>query len=105
MQNEVAYLDRGGRFVVPARFRKHMGWAPGDRLSLEIVDNELRVISVKQAIRSAQELVARRVPAEVNLVDELIRERREEARREEGGSDLVPGTELPAARDMERARG
>jgi bifunctional DNA-binding transcriptional regulator/antitoxin component of YhaV-PrlF toxin-antitoxin module len=103
--NEVAYLDQGGRFVVPARFRKQMGWALGDKLSLEVVDNELRVISVKQAIRSAQELVARRVPAGVSLVEELIRERREEARREQGGSESLSGTEIAAARDMEAARG
>jgi len=103
--NEVAFLDKGGRFVVPARFRKEMGWDQGDKLSLEVVDNELRVISVKQAILSAQELVARRVPAGVSLVDELIRERREEVRRENGDSELLPGTEMPAAREMEAARG
>jgi AbrB family looped-hinge helix DNA binding protein len=102
--NETTYLDQGGRLVVPARFRRQMGWAPGDKLSLELVDNELRVISVKQAILSAQELVARRVPAGVSLVDELIRERRDEARRGEDG-EALPGTESAAARDLEAARG
>ncbi|MGA2168600.1 MAG: AbrB/MazE/SpoVT family DNA-binding domain-containing protein [Terracidiphilus sp.] len=102
MTNEVALLDKGGRFVVPARFRKEMGWEPGDKLALEVVDNELRVVSVKQAIRSAQELVTRRVPAGVSLVDELIRERRNEARRE---AEDMRDTGLPAARDLEAARG
>ena len=94
--NEVAFVDKAGRFVVPAKFRKQMGWEFGDKLTLEVVENELRVVSVKQAIRSAQEMVARRVPAGVSLVDELIEDRKNEVRRDEA---------RPAAREMEAARG
>jgi AbrB family looped-hinge helix DNA binding protein len=96
MMNEVAFVDKAGRFVVPAKFRKQMGWEFGDKLTLEVVENELRVVSVKQAIRSAQEMVARRVPAGVSLVDELIEDRKNEVRRDEA---------RPAAREMEAARG
>jgi len=94
--NEVAFVDKAGRFVVPAKFRKQMGWEFGDKLTLEVVENELRVVSVKQAIRSAQEMVARRVPAGVSLVDELIKDRKNEVRRDEA---------RPAVREMEAARG
>ncbi len=102
MMNEVAFVDKAGRFVVPARFRKQMGWEFGDKLTLDIVENELRVVSVKQAIRSAQEMVARRVPAGVSLVDELIEDRKSEVLRDEAR----PATaEMPAARELEAARG
>lgn len=100
--NDVAFVDKAGRFVVPARFRKQMGWEFGDKLTLEVVENELRVVSVKQAIRSAQEMVARRIPAGVSLVDDLIEDRKNEVRRDEASPAIE---EMPAAREMETARG
>jgi bifunctional DNA-binding transcriptional regulator/antitoxin component of YhaV-PrlF toxin-antitoxin module len=99
---ETAILGKSGRFVVPARFRKQMGWEFGDKLTLEVVENELRVVSVKQAIRSAQEMVARRVPAGVSLVDELLEDRKNEVRRDEASPAVA---ELPAARELETAHG
>jgi len=81
--NELAFLDKGGRFVVPARFRKEMGWESGDKLTLEVVENELRVVSVKQAIRDAQSFVAKHIPPGVSLVDELLKERQDEVRADE----------------------
>jgi bifunctional DNA-binding transcriptional regulator/antitoxin component of YhaV-PrlF toxin-antitoxin module len=102
MMNEIAFLDKAGRFVVPARFRKQMGWEFGDKLTLEVIENELRVVSIKQAIRSAQEMVARRVPTGVSLVDELLEDRRNEVRRDEAS---LTAEERPAGREMETARG
>jgi bifunctional DNA-binding transcriptional regulator/antitoxin component of YhaV-PrlF toxin-antitoxin module len=102
MMNDVAFLDKAGRFVVPARFRKEMGWEFGDKLTLEVVENELRVVSMRQAIRSAQEMVARQVPAGVSLADTLIRERREEARRDE---ENLAGAAMADAPELEAARG
>lgn len=101
MNSEITFLDKTGRLVVPVRFRKEMGWEPGDKVTLEVIDQELRVVSVKQAIRSAQELVARHVPAGVSLADELIRERHEEAQRD----DAQPPDSMPPARELESARG
>jgi bifunctional DNA-binding transcriptional regulator/antitoxin component of YhaV-PrlF toxin-antitoxin module len=101
MMNEVAFMDKAGRFVVPARFRKQMGWEFGDKLTLEVVENELRVVSVKQAIRSAQEMVARRVPAGVSLVDELLDDRKSEVRRDEASPAKA---KMPAAHELEATR-
>jgi len=102
MMNEIAYVDKAGRFVVPARFRKQMGWEFGDKLTLEVVENELSVVSIKQAIRSAQEMVAQRVPAGVSLVDELLEDRKSEVRREEA---TLAVAEMPPAGELEGARG
>lgn len=102
MMNEVAFVDKAGRFVVPARFRKQMGWEFGDKLTLEVVENELRVVSIRQAILSAQEMVARRVPAGVSLVDELLEDRKNEVRRDEASPAVG---ENPVTRELETARG
>jgi bifunctional DNA-binding transcriptional regulator/antitoxin component of YhaV-PrlF toxin-antitoxin module len=74
-------LGSGGRLVVPARFRKAMGVQPGDSLVMALQGSELRVLSPREALRRAQALVRRHVPAGRRLSEELIAERRREARR------------------------
>jgi AbrB family looped-hinge helix DNA binding protein len=78
-------LDSAGRVVIPAAIRKRMGIKPGDEVMLwfEVAENELRIYTREHGIRKAQEIVCSRIPAHISLVDELIAERREEARRED----------------------
>jgi AbrB family looped-hinge helix DNA binding protein len=73
----------GGRVVIPAEFRNALGLAVGDDVVIELKEGELHLRSLDAAIRRAQEMVRRHVPEGVSLADELIRERREEAAREE----------------------
>ncbi len=72
----------GGRVVVPAKYRKALDLKPGDDVILVLEDGEVRITTVKQAIRRAQQIVRRYVPEDRDLVSELIKERREEAARE-----------------------
>ena len=78
-------LGPGGRIVIPATFRQALGIEDGDKLVMHLDRDELRVISVRASIKRAQDLVARYVPENVSLVDELIAERRREAAREDRG--------------------
>jgi AbrB family looped-hinge helix DNA binding protein len=78
----VARLGAGGRFVIPASYRKALGLRPGDMLVLRMEDGELWVSTRDRAIKRVQAYVRRYVPSGVSLVDELIHERREEALRE-----------------------
>jgi AbrB family looped-hinge helix DNA binding protein len=73
----------GGRVVVPAEFRRALGVDIGDDVVIELTNGELRLRSLDAAIQRAQEIVRKYVPKGVSLADELIRERREEAAREE----------------------
>jgi bifunctional DNA-binding transcriptional regulator/antitoxin component of YhaV-PrlF toxin-antitoxin module len=73
----------GGRIVVPAEFRRALGVDIGDDVVIELTNGELRLRSLDAAIKRAQEIVRKHVPEGVSLADELIRERREEAGREE----------------------
>jgi len=72
-------LGEGGRLVLPATYRKAMGIAPGDDLILVLDDHELRIIPPRHAIRRAQALVRRYVPAGTSLSGALIAQRRAEA--------------------------
>jgi AbrB family looped-hinge helix DNA binding protein len=83
MDNESALLDRTGRLFIPAKIRKEMGWNPGDRLVLSPMQRELRVLSRRQAIEQIRAEVLKHVKPGVSLVEGLIRDRREEVRREE----------------------
>lgn len=75
-------LAEGGRIVIPAEYRKALGLKVGDEVILRLAEGELRVLTPRQAILRAQQLVRRYVPEGHSLVDELIAERRAEAGRE-----------------------
>lgn len=77
-------IDSAGRIVIPAEMRAAMLVKPGDTLTAEVVDGELVLLSREAAIRKAQQMVRRHVPEGASLSDELIAERRVEARRESG---------------------
>ena len=75
-------VNENGRLVIPASFRKALGINPGDEVVLRLEDDELRITTLKHRIARAQRLVRKYVKPGVSLVDELIAERREAARKE-----------------------
>ena len=77
-----ARVNENGRVVIPAAFRKRLDIRKGDEVILRIEDNELRITTMKRNIERAQALVRKYVKTKRSLVDELIAERREAARRE-----------------------
>lgn len=84
---ETVWLKVGGegRVVLPAAYRRALGLKNGDHVQVRLDGDEVRIVSRATAIARVQEMVARHVPANVSLVDELIAERRREAAREERG--------------------
>lgn len=78
-----AKVDQGGRVLIPASLRKQLGIRAGDPVILEAKEGELHLRPYKKAIEEAQAIIRRYIPdRNRSLVDELIEERREEARRE-----------------------
>jgi AbrB family looped-hinge helix DNA binding protein len=75
-------VNQNGRVVIPAPYRRALGIKIGDEVVLRIEDEELRITTLKRRIQQAQRLVRRHVKLGKSLVDELIAERREAARRE-----------------------
>jgi AbrB family looped-hinge helix DNA binding protein len=75
-------VNENGRVVIPAAFRKALGIHVGDEVVLRIEDNELHILSLKRRIERAQRLVRQHVKPGTSLVDELIAERRQAAKRE-----------------------
>jgi AbrB family looped-hinge helix DNA binding protein len=78
----IALGDRG-RLVLPARLRRRLDLHPGDRLIVTADDEGgFRVVPARQLADRLYGLYRHLAP-ERSLVDELIAERREEARRDE----------------------
>jgi AbrB family looped-hinge helix DNA binding protein len=75
-------VGQGGRVVIPAPYREALGVDEGDELSVRFEDGEIRLTTPGLALRRAQEMLRRYVPAGRSLADELIAERRLEAERE-----------------------
>mgnify|MGYP001032836850 CR=1 FL=1 len=77
-------LDSAGRIAAPAAMRAAVLAKAGDTLVAQVVDGELRVVSREWVMRRIDEEAKRFKAANpgVSLVDELIADRREEARQE-----------------------
>jgi len=76
-------INHNGRVVIPAAIRQQMGLSAGDTLLMDIVDGVLHIESYRARIRRIQQEFAQYRRPDVLASDELIAERREEARREE----------------------
>lgn len=77
-----ARINENGRIVIPAEIRQKMGIKPGDTLYLTAEGDDLWIESHRARIRRVQESLRRFIPPDRLLSDELIADRREEARRE-----------------------
>ena len=75
-------VDRQGRIVIPAEYRHALGIEEGMVVTMRIVDGELRVITLKQAVLRVQEMAKQYTTPGRSMADELIAERRAEAARE-----------------------
>ena len=75
-------LDSSGRIVLPREVRERMSLKAGDGVLLIDDDTGLRLETPEQSLREAQTYFSKLVEPGVSVVDELLRERREEAARE-----------------------
>lgn len=75
-------LNDSGRIVIPAEMRRKLGIGAGDTVLLTIEGDVLKIESYRSRVRRVQESLAKYIPPDRSLADELITERREEARRE-----------------------
>ena len=80
-RNEIQ-IGPQGRLVVPAALRRELGLQPGQRLLVRVKDGAL-ILETRQAVERRLRARFRNVDPNISLADELIKERRAEAVREE----------------------
>lgn len=82
MEHVTVQMSENGRVVIPAEIRKQLGFTPGEPITLEVEGEGVLLMTRRARIRTAQASAATYLPVGVDLVAELIAERREEARAE-----------------------
>jgi hypothetical protein len=78
-------IERDGRVSLPSALRHDFGWKPGRRVFWVREHGTIRLFSEEAALQFAQALVARHAGSGGNVVDDFLKERRDEARREDRG--------------------
>lgn len=77
-----ARMSKEGRVLIPVPVRRELGLVENQPLSIYVQDGEVRIVSRVQAIRRMQQRMAKYKKSGESVVDDLLRERREEAARE-----------------------
>ncbi|MDE3036928.1 MAG: AbrB/MazE/SpoVT family DNA-binding domain-containing protein [Pseudomonadota bacterium] len=75
-------ISNGGRIVIPAMYRKSLGLSEGEPVTLSKDEFAIRISTPRLALRRLQALAAKRIPKGRRVSEELIAERRAEAKRE-----------------------
>lgn len=78
-------MGEGRRVAIPAEMCHQYGLEPGTPLVLESSESGIVVRPLDVVIREVQAFFADVGPADVMLSDDLVRDRREEATREDRG--------------------
>ena len=75
-------VTEGGRIVIPARFRNALGIRVGKNVTMTLKNGTLQITTRDEAFRRIEEMMRDKIRPGRSVVDELIKERREEAARE-----------------------
>ncbi len=75
-------MSKEGRVLIPAQLRQALGLKTDEPMNIYAVDGELRLISRMESIRRVQAIAAKYKRPGVSVVDEFLRDKREEAARE-----------------------
>ena len=77
-QQYILDIEPEGRLTLPQEIQQILNWESGDRLILTLEDSgNLQLVSLKQQVKKLRGLLKDKSP-DINLVDELIQERRQE---------------------------
>ncbi|MBJ7521471.1 MAG: AbrB/MazE/SpoVT family DNA-binding domain-containing protein [Solirubrobacteraceae bacterium] len=77
-------LSKHGRIVIPAAIRRELGMREGDRLAIRVDRGRLVLVPDRANVESLRGMLRDLAP-EGGVVEELLAERREQARREDAG--------------------
>lgn len=86
-------IGKNGRMIIPAEFRRALGFKDGDEVIMHVDEDGLRISTPAQATSRAQALVRRYVPENSDLSGELMADRRKEVADEVEAQARVEASE------------
>ena len=84
MEKIITNMDQHGRVLIPSGIREMLNIQPGDKVNLEIYENEVKIISANQIIDEMHTIFTKnKNDNQDSLVDDFINKKREEYQIEE----------------------
>ncbi len=77
-----AKVTKGGKLSIPSKFRKSLNIKDGTNVIFSTENGEIKITPINLALEKARLILKKHVSKDISLSDELIKERREEARNE-----------------------
>lgn len=77
-----AKIVKGGKVSIPAVYLKSLRLKEGDEVIFNLNNNELTLTPIKTSLQKVREMINQYLDSNVSLVDQLIAERRAEAKNE-----------------------
>jgi AbrB family looped-hinge helix DNA binding protein len=77
-----ARITKGGKVSIPSAYRKFLNLKDGSEVVFAIKNNQITISPLSAALENARRLVIKYHSSDDSLVDELIAQRREEAKNE-----------------------
>lgn len=75
-------VGNNGRFVIPNKIRRQLNIKDGDQVQVGIQDGKIVILTPEALLEEFYDLTKNLRESGVDVVQELIQERREEAKRE-----------------------
>jgi bifunctional DNA-binding transcriptional regulator/antitoxin component of YhaV-PrlF toxin-antitoxin module len=79
MDLETTHMSENGRIVLPVAIRRAANIRPKEVLTVRVDDEGIHIQTRRQVIKRAQTIVRSYTKGRKGLVDEFLRERRDEA--------------------------
>ena len=82
MQEYRATFGENGRIIIPAPLRNMMKLIPGEEILLRYDNNSINILTMKQAVKEAQDVVMQYNKNHVSLTSSLEQSKLEETKNE-----------------------
>lgn len=84
MQRLVTSLDQHGRMLIPAHIRDKLNIHPGEKVTLEVYENEIKIINTDQVIDEMHSIFTKnQAGRNYSVTDDFIDRKRQEYSIEE----------------------
>ena len=77
-----ARITKGGKVSIPSAYRKFLNLKDGSEVVFAIKNNQITISPLSAALENARRLVGKYHSSDDSLVDQLIAQRRDEAKNE-----------------------
>ena len=84
MEKLVTNMDQHGRVLIPSEIRERLNIQPGDKVNLEVYENELKIINANKIIDEMHAIFTKNQNSRKDsVVDDFINRKHEEYQIEE----------------------